>query len=48
MRKLWNRVFIGAFAVALVGGTVVGFSDAVASESEAVKFFSATQNAETS
>ena len=46
MRKLLTRVFAGAFAVTLIGGTVFGISNAVASENEADKFFSATENAE--
>jgi len=46
MRKLLIRVVSGIFSVALIGGAAVGFTNAMASESEAVKFFSATQNAE--
>lgn len=46
MKKLLTRVFSGAFAVALIGGTAFGFASATASESEASRFFSATENAE--
>ena len=46
MRKTLGRIFSGVLALGFVGGVAFGITKATASESEAEKLFSATENAE--
>lgn len=46
MRKLLARIFSGVSALCIIGGVAFGIANASASQSEAEKFFTATQNAE--
>ena len=46
MRKVLSCLFSGVLALGIVGGVALGVTDATASESEAARFFSATENAE--
>ena len=46
MRKVLSCLFSGVLALGIVLGVALGVTDATASESEAARFFSATENAE--
>lgn len=46
MRKLLSCLFSGVLALGIIGGVAFGVTNATASESEAEKFFSATENAQ--